>query len=139
MFCVFFKVVWMIISVFQCFKDVSSVFWRSCMDISRVLQRYWKKKFQSVPRKFQGCFRDISTMCQDCLKGPTRKFPGKPDIPRMFQLSFVSQFCCCVADIAASRAEGGLLHLSLIFSIYFLISLFTIKPIFSKFSFSFIL
>ena len=66
--CVF-KDVWIVLSVFHgCFKDVSSVFWRSCKDISRMLQRYWKASFKSVPRKFWGCFRELSTMCQKCFK-----------------------------------------------------------------------
>ena len=69
----------MILSVFQCFKDVSSVFWRSCKGNSRVLQRYWKESFQSVPRKFQGGFREIRTMCQKCFKV----------VLRVLQVSFV--------------------------------------------------
>ena len=44
------------------------------------------------------CFKNISS------------FRG---VSRMFQLSFVLQFCSCIDLIAATRAEGGLVFLAL--------------------------
>ena len=44
------------------------------------------------------CFKKIS---KESVKG----------VLRMFQRSFVLQFCCCMKLIAATRAEGGLVFL----------------------------
>ena len=54
----------------------------------------WKGKFMVISRvfhDFQGCFQSVSRRCQENFKGVSKKVP------------------CCMALIAASRAEGRLI------------------------------
>ena len=33
-----------------------------------MLQGYWKESFKSIPWKFEGCFKEVSTICPMCYK-----------------------------------------------------------------------
>ena len=68
-----------------------------------------------VSRLFQGSFKGVSRVVQGCLKKVSSVFQEKfkqsvKGVSRMFQSSFVLQFCCCMDLIAATRAEGGLVY-----------------------------
>ena len=52
---------------------------------------------REVSQMFQGCFTEISGVCQEFFKDVSRKFQG-----------CFKKVSCCMALIAASRAEGGL-------------------------------
>ena len=62
----------------ECFKEVSRVFHESVKDISRVFHN------------FQGCFQSVSRKFQENFQGVSKKV------------------LCCMALIAASQAEEGL-------------------------------
>ena len=71
----------------------------------REFQRYLKE----VQRVFQRYFKEVSRVLKECLHCVLRKFQK---VSRVFQKCFnkvvVLKFCCCMALIAAARAEGGL-------------------------------
>ena len=54
------------------------------MNVSRMFQACFEENsarvlngsFKSMPMKFQGCLRNVSTMCQELLKCLSRKFQG---------------------------------------------------------------
>ena len=52
--------------------------------------------FQVTFKGVNGSFKKVSSAFQ------------KQKLSRMFHLSFVKQFCCCMGLIAATRAEGWL-------------------------------
>ena len=58
--------------------------------------------FKDDLRNFQGSLKIVSSVFQEDF---IISFKG---ILRVFQGSFVLQFCCCMNIIAATRAEGGL-------------------------------
>ena len=64
--------------------------------------------FKGVLRQFQRCFKEDSRVrkCQVCFKKINKKC-----FSRIFQWSFVFQFCCSMYFSAATRAEGGLVWL----------------------------
>ena len=82
-----------------------------------VVSRKFQGRFDGVSRKFQGCFKEVSRVFQVSFKGVSwkRKFQGcflnsVSGFSRMFPECFkeVSRKLYCLALIAASRAEGGL-------------------------------
>ena len=77
MFNVPLKLVWLMWMCHWSFKDVSSKFWGSCKDFLVI------KK--NVPKVFQGIFKVVSTMCQECFKGFPRGLKG---VSRKFWGSF---------------------------------------------------
>ena len=61
---------------------------------------------------FQGNFKKVSRVFKECLKFSYKKFrKGLLGVSRMFLQSFVLQFCCCMALIEATGAEGGLVEI----------------------------
>ena len=74
----------------ECFKGVS-------MKI--------EESFEGALRVFQRSFKDISKSS----KGVSRLFQiNFQAVSIFFQESFALKFCCCMAVIAATGAEGGL-------------------------------
>ena len=55
------------------------------------------KCFKEVSREFHGSFKGVPRVFQRCFKEVSRKLSG-----------CFKKFSCCMALIAASRAEGGL-------------------------------
>ena len=53
--------------------------------------------------------KDVLRELHGCLRGVCMKFQGYFQVSRMFQGSFVLQFCYCMVLIAATLTEGGLL------------------------------
>ena len=82
------------------------------------------RKFKGVSRNnevcligvlsgFQVYIKEVQRVLQGSFKGTyqeniKRAFMG---VLRMFHRHFALQFCCCLALIAATRAEGGLVFL----------------------------
>ena len=80
------------------FKGVSRVFQECFKEVSRVFHETLKE--EEVSSMFQGCFnifKYVSRMFQKCFKDVSGK------LSRCFK-----KVSCCMALIAASRAEGGL-------------------------------
>ena len=73
----------------ECFKEVSRAFQLSLEGVSR-----------GISRTFKGCFMEVSMLFPKCLKEVSRQFS------RCFKV-----VSCCMALIAATRAEGGLVHI----------------------------
>ena len=82
----------------ETFKGASQVSKRSSKGVSREFQG----SFKDILRKLQGCLKKVSSVVQENFK---TKFKGAL---RIFQLSFVLRFCCCIDLLAATRAEGEL-------------------------------
>ena len=65
---------------------------------------------------FEVCFRVVSRVFQKCVKGYSRNFQGSfrkvsmkfQNFFRVFHDCFVLKVCSCMALIAATRVEGGL-------------------------------
>ena len=99
-------------SVFQGgLKNVSMVFHGCLMDVSRmfkVISQLLKRKVVS------GKFRKFSTVLPGCLIVYQLSFMGVSKcfqkVSRVVQESFVLLFCCCMAVIAATGTEGGLVY-----------------------------
>ena len=72
--------------------------------------RVFQGSFKGVSRMFQGCFKKVLRVFHENFKGVSRKFQGCfKEVPRKGVSRKVS---CCMALIAASRAEGGLVFLA---------------------------
>ena len=78
MFCVFFKVVWIIMGVswmFKgCFTRVLTKFRGNFKSASKVVERKFQKCSKDVSRLFQGNFNNVSKVFQSGLKGVSRMF-----------------------------------------------------------------
>ena len=98
------------------FREVTWMFHESYTEDWRV----FSGSFKGVSRKFQGCFIKVSKMFHKSFKDEevSRKFRRCfmifKGVSRVFQGSFkktskcFKKVSCCMALIAASRAEGGL-------------------------------
>ena len=89
----------------KCFMGVSWMFQGWFKHVLKKLQGYfksaWKESFKCVPRKFPKCPKQVSRLFQGNFN----------NVSKVFQSSFkgvLRKFCCCIALIAATRAEGGL-------------------------------
>ena len=111
-----------------CLREVSKVFQGSFNEVLRVVHlrlrcvnsplrviqgsfKVYKGSSKGVSRQFQRCFKEdsrvlkkVSSVFQENF---IKSFKG---VSRIFQWSFVLQFCCCMNLIAATRAEGGLVN-----------------------------
>ena len=86
------------------FKGFSRVF----QEVSRAFQLSLEGVSRGISRTFKGCFMEVSMLFPKCLKEVSRQFS------RCFKV-----VSCCMALIAATRAEGWLVtiqHNSQIFS-----------------------
>ena len=75
---------------------------RSFLRVSKEVSRDFQGSFIFILRKFQECLKTMSNILQENFK---KSFNG---VSRMFQCSFVLQFCCCMDLIAATRTKGRL-------------------------------
>ena len=94
-----------------------SVYVRLCMCVSVPFFFFSRKNFydclMEVSKVFQGRLRGVQSS-----EGPLREiqvqrvfqvsFKNFMGVSKTFQWSSLLQFCCCMALIAATRAEGGL-------------------------------
>ena len=81
-------------------------------------------KFREVSKAIQGCFKEVSSVIQKCfmmfqgsikeVKCVSRKCHKKfQGCLKNLSMKFCLQFCCSMNLIAATRAEGGLVSLSI--------------------------
>ena len=82
-----------------------------------VVSRKFQKSFKEISKEFQGRFKEVSTGCRGSFKRVSMMCPLSQGCykKRFLGVSIVCQGCfkdvlCCMALIAAIRAEGGLVY-----------------------------
>ena len=84
----------------DCFKKISKEFQESFNGGFKRVSRKFQYSFKCVSWKFQGCFQRGCKVFQKNLV----------DVSRVFQRRF-KEVLCCLALIAATQAEGGLVKI----------------------------